>query len=98
MAGLCCAVKSVVYCMPNGSYIDLGGKKKTWIQNKTCRYISPRKHQAERERAFDLEDLLHVQQNSPNRPLEELRNLGTNCVKSFELHKMLMVALSQASC
>lgn len=30
--------------------------------------------------------------------LEELRNPGTDCMKSFELHKMLMVALSQASC
>lgn len=73
------------------------GKKK-WKQNKNCRYISPRKHQTERERAFDLEESFHAPQNSPNGPLEELRNLGTDCMKSFELHKMLMVALSQASC
>lgn len=74
----------------------LGEKKKQ--RNKTKTDISPRKYQRERERAFALEKLLHVPQNSPNGPLEESRNLGTDCMKSFELHKMLMVALSQASC
>lgn len=97
MAGLCCSVESVAYCMPNGCYIDLGGKKKSRKQNKDCRYISPRKHQREKERVRALEEFLHVLQNSPNGPLEKSRNLGTDCMKSFELHKMLMVALSQAS-
>lgn len=72
-------------------------KNKTGKQNKDCSYISPRIHQRERERAFALEEFLHVPQNSPNGPLEESRSLGTDCMKSFDLHKMFAVALSQAS-
>lgn len=79
-------------------YRSSGKKKnKTGKQNKDCRYISPRKYQREVERAFGFEEFLHVPQNSPNGSLEEWRNLGTDCMKTFQLLKMLAVALSQAS-
>lgn len=40
MAGLCCSVESVAYCMPNGCYIDLGGKKIKEAKQRLQIYIS----------------------------------------------------------
>lgn len=71
------------------------GEKPKETKQRLQIYIS--QETPERKGVFALEEFLHVPQNSPNGPLEESRNLGTDCMKSFELHKMLMVALSQAS-
>lgn len=72
--------------MPNGCYIDLGGKK-TGKQNKDSRYI----------KSLCFGRVLACPTELPQWAIRRIKKPGTDCMKSFELHKMLTVTFSQAS-